>query len=331
MIVSEINRAQRLWIYSAQQQVFSNKIINLKSKSVTCLPLVRQLRLQLDDDGLILCGGRIHNAPVSNSTKFPYLLPRRHKITDLIIRDVHEKHFHAGTNSTVTYIRQRYWIPAARQCVRNVLKRCVVCNKCCGSQYIAPDPPPFPKHRVQMMDPFTVTGVDFTGALYIRAPEGENKAYICLFTCANTRAVHLEVVSDLSEETFLQAFRRFSSRKSLPRLMISDNASTFMAAADELKRLFQSATLHEHLTTYGVEWKFIPCRAPWYGGYWERLVGLTKQALKKTLGRAHVTLPSLQTLVVEIEAHLNNRPLTYVCSDFNDPQPLTPSHLLTQG
>ena len=110
--------------------------------------------------------------------------------------------------------------------------------------------------------------------------------------------------------------------------MISDNASTFMAAADELKRLFQSATLHEHLTTYGIEWKFIPCRTPWYGGYWERLVGLTKQALKKTLGRAHVTLPSLQTLVVEIEAHLNNRPLTYVCSDFNDPQPLMPSHLL---
>ena len=108
LTVSEINRAQRLWIHSAQQQVFSNEIINLKSKSVTRLPLVRQLRLQLDDEGLILCGGRIHNAPVSNSTKFPYLLPRRHKITDLIIHDVHEKHFHAGTNSTVTYIRQRY-------------------------------------------------------------------------------------------------------------------------------------------------------------------------------------------------------------------------------
>ena len=167
LTVSEIDRAQRLWIQSAQQQIFSNEIINLKSKSATRLPLVRQFRLQLDNEGLVFCGGRIHNAPMSNSTKFPYLLPRRHKITDLIIYDTHKKHFHAGTNSTVTYIRQKYWIPAARQCVRNVLKKCVTCNKCCGSHYRAPGPPPLPKHRVQMMDPFTVTGVDFTGALYI--------------------------------------------------------------------------------------------------------------------------------------------------------------------
>ena len=107
--------------------------------------------------------------------------------------------------------------------------------------------------------------------------------------------------------------------------MISDNASTFMSAAEELKRLFDLDTLHEDLSKQGVEWRFIPCRAPWYGGYWERLIGLTKRALKKTIGRAYV---SLQTLVVEIEAHLNNRPLTYVSSDLNEPEPLTPSHLL---
>ena len=328
LTVQEIDKAQKLWLRCTQEQVFSNAIANLKSKSSSRLPLVRQLHLQLNDEGIIFCGGRIHNAPVSNLTKFPYLLPRRHRLTDLIVRDVHEKNFHAGTNSTVTYLRQRYWIPAARQCVRNILKHCVVCNKLCGSHFRAPDPPPLPKHRVQAMDPFTVTGVDFTGALYVRAPERENKVYVCLFTCANTRAVHLEVVNDLSEETFLQAFRRFSSRKSLPRLMISDNASTFMSAAEELKELLKSDTLHADLSKQGVEWRFIPCRAPWYGGYWERLIGLTKRALKKTIGRAYVTLSALQTLIVEIEAHLNNRPLTYVSSDLNEPEPLTPSHLL---
>ena len=179
-----------------------------------------------------------------------------------------------------------------------------------------------------MMEPFTVTGIDFTGALYIRSPEGEKKVYICLFTCASTRAVHLEVVADLSEDTFLQAFCRFSSRKSLPRVVVSDNASTFMSAADDLKVLFESNAVQESLGNQGIEWKFIPCRAPWYGGYWERLVGLTKNALKKTLGRAFITLSSLQTLIVEIEAHLNNRPLTYVSSESNEPEPLTPSHLL---
>ena len=324
----ELFLAQKLWIKSAQLENFPTEITHLKSKSSSRPPLVRQLRLYLDKEGIICCGGRIHNAPVSQSTKFPYLLPKKHKLTKLIVRYTHEKHFHSGANSTVTYIRQRYWIPAARQCVRSILKQCVICNKLCGNHYKTPDPPPLPQHRVQAMEPFTVTGIDFTGALYTRTPNGESKVYVCLFTCASTRAVHLEVVTDLSEETFLQAFRRFSSRKSLPRLVVSDNASTFMAAADELKALFESNRVKESLGNQGVDWKFIPCRAPWYGGYWERLVGLTKNALKKTLGRAYVTLPSLQTLIVEIEAHLNNRPLTYVSSELNEPEPLTPSHLL---
>ena len=179
-----------------------------------------------------------------------------------------------------------------------------------------------------MMKPFTVTGVDYTGALYVRTSNGESKVYICLFTCASSRAVHLEVVTDLSEESFLHAFRRFASRKSLPKVVVSDNASTFMSAAEDLKALFESGAIQENLARQGVDWKFIPCRAPWYGGYWERLIGLTKSAIKKTLGRSHVTLSSLQTIIVEIEAHLNNRPLTYVSSDLNEPEPLTPSHLL---
>ena len=139
----------------------------------------------------------------------------------------------------------------------------------------------------------TVTGIDFIAALYIQSPEGEKKVYIRLFTYASTRAIHLEVVADLSEDTFLQAFRRFSSRKSLPCVVVCDNASTFMSAADDLKVLFESNTVQESLGNLGIEWKFIQCQAPWYGGYWECLVGLTKSALKKTLGHAFVTLSSL--------------------------------------
>ena len=97
-----------------------------------------------------------------------------------------------------------------------------------------------------------------------------------------------------------------------------------MSAAEDLKALFESGTIQENLAKQGVDWRFIPCRAPWYGGYWERLIRLTKNAIKKKLGRAHVTLASLQTIIVEIEAHLNNRALTYVSSDL---EPMTPSHL----
>ena len=94
------------------------------------------------------------------------------------------------------------------------------------------------------------------------------------------------------------------------------------------KSLFASDELSEALACRGTQWQFIPKRAPWFGGFWERLIGLTKSCLKKTLGRTHATMESLQTIVVEVEAHLNNRPLTYSSSDIGDPEPITPSHLL---
>jgi len=183
-----------------------------------------------------------------------------------------------------------------------------------GKPYRAPDLPPPPKMRVTESQPFTVTGVDFTGALYVKAEEQEKTVYICLFTCAAKRAVHLEVVGDLTVETFLLAFRRFASRKSLPRTMISDNASTYLAAAEDSQRLFESESLKWTLEAQKVTWDFIPT---WYGGFWERMIGLTKQAIKKTLGRAFVTLKQLETITVEIEAMLNDRLLTYVSSDLS--------------
>ena len=142
--------------------------------------------------------------------------------------------------------------------------------------------------------------------MYVRDRGHENKVYVCLFMCAVSRAVHLEIVTDLSVATFLQAFRRFSRRRSLPKILISDNASTYMAAAEELQSLFKSTLLIETLNSKGVTWKFIPKYAPWYGGFWERPIGLTKAALKKVLGQTFATLPSLQTIIVEIEVILND-------------------------
>ena len=152
--------------------------------------------------------------------------------------------------------------------------------------------------------------------------------YICLFTCASTRAVHLDIVQDLTVESFLLAFRRFVSRKSLPRKMLSDNSSTYLTAAEDLQKLFESDTLKVTLGCQNITRYFIPKHAQWYGTFWECLIELTKQAIKKTLARAFITLPQLETIMVEIEAILNNRPLTYVSSDISDPEPLTPSHLL---
>jgi len=89
-----------------------------------------------------------------------------------------------------------------------------------------------------------------------------------------------------------------------------------------------SPAVKKELSRRSVSWRFIPKRAPWFGGFWERLIGLSKLAIKKVLGRRHVSLLTLETITVEIEATLNDRPLTYVSSELGDPEPLTPAHLL---
>ena len=278
LTAAELHIAKMSWIKDCQQQVYHNEFTNIRSRpsASKCLPLVRQLRLFIDDEGFIRCGGRIHNAPLCQITRFPYLLPPRHTFTSMVIYSAHVKLFHSGTNSTLTAIRQTFWIPKARQRIKSLLRTCTTCKRHSGKPYPVPDPPPLPKMRMHDVVPFTVTGVDFTGALYVQMNGAESKVYICLFTCATTRAIHLEIVTDLSTETFLLALRRFASRKSLPQIIVSDNGSTYLSAAEELKELLSSRNLIESLNRQGVIWKLIPKRAPWYGGWWERLIGLTK-------------------------------------------------------
>jgi len=124
------------------------------------------------------------------------------------------------------------------------------------------------------------------------------------------------------------AFRKFAARRSLPSIMISDNGSIYLSAAEELRSLLQLPEIKEELAKKGVSWRFIPKRTPCFGGFWEHLIGLPKTAIKKVLGRRHVSLLTLETIVVKIEAILNDRPLTFVLSELGDPEPLTPTHLL---
>ena len=226
------------------------------------LPLVRQLLLYLDHAGLICGGGRIHTASLSESTKFPILLPLKDPFTSLLIRHTHKVRYHAGVNMTLTALHQMYWVLCARQQIRALLRKYVTCRKLTGWPYTAPDSSPLVKAYVQQSMPFEVTGV-----LFVRG-EPECKVYICLFTCTVTRAVHLEMVTDLTVERFLQAFRCFSSRKSLPCLVLLGNGSNFLSAADELKALFSSTSLTSALSKSGTEWRFIPKWAPWFGGFW---------------------------------------------------------------
>ena len=143
---------------------------------------------------------------------------------------------HAGVSSTITAICQLYWIATIRVYVRKLLRRCVTCVRLTGKSYRPADPPPLSKVRTEDPTPFSVCGVDFTGVMYICEGNGERKVYIWLFTCATTRAVHLEVVLDMMVDNFMLAFRKFTSRRSVPKLMMSDNASMYGTNHPQLKR-----------------------------------------------------------------------------------------------
>ncbi|XP_071149319.1 uncharacterized protein [Mytilus edulis] len=152
--VEERCKALKVLIVTVQQETFKDEIESLNSSSQKKLPLVRQLKLYTGKYGLLRCTGRIQNAPVKESTKYPLLLPTHHSLTSLIVMDAHTKTLHAGLNSTIAYIQQKYWVPRIRQCVTSQIRKCVQCIKLSGMPYSAPDPPPLPTDRVNYDYPF---------------------------------------------------------------------------------------------------------------------------------------------------------------------------------
>ena len=153
------------------------------------------------------------------------------------------------------------------------------------------------------------------------------KAYVALFSCCVTRALHLDLVRDLKAPTFRRCLRRFAARRGSPSLVVSDNGKTFKATEKAVKELYNHPEVRAYLEANRMNWRFNLERAPWWGGFFERMVGSVKRCLKKTLGTARLSYDEMLTALIEVESTLNNRPLTY---NYEEPEeePLTPSHLI---
>ncbi|GFT26891.1 integrase catalytic domain-containing protein [Trichonephila clavipes] len=191
-----------------------------------------------------------------------------------------------------------------------------------------------PRDRITQSPPFQIVGIDFTGAILVKDNQGTRNSYVSLFTCAVTRAVHLELVSDMSTKCFLLALRRFLARRGNCKIIYSDNARTFKAAERELAyfaNILKDSEFQNFVADKGIHWKFIVERALWWGGFYERIVKTIKDPLRKILGRALLTFEELSTILSEVEVIVNHRPLTYVENDPGEPEPLTPAHFLELG
>ena len=307
----EINAARKLWVKDSQHGLLMNRnFSNLK----------HQLALFEDVDGLWRCGGRLENAELTFNQKNPYIIERKNKFTELVIRSSHENVMHNGVNETLSNIRQQYWIPKPRTVIKNILHQCVTCRRIEGKAYPYPREPQLPKERVAASHSFETAGIDYLGPVYVKDVFAKDnilhKAWIGLTTCATTRAIYLDLVSDCSSSKCINLLKRLTAVHGTPKVMISDNGTNFI-----------SADLQTFMANKGTTWKFNIEKAPWFGGFFERLVQSVKRCLRKVLTNARLTYEEMLTVVKQVQNIINNRPLTYVYTDENV-EPLTPNKLL---
>lgn len=283
--------------------------------------LSKNLKLFKDEKGILRCKGRLENTDWSYDTKYPILIPKNCKFTNDLIIKTHKDNYHVGANHTLSIIRKLYWIPQGKAQVMKIIRHCSSCVKHGGGPYKLPPTPALPPERVNYSSPFTFTGIDYLGHIFVKNTNGTEKRWICLFTCLAVRAVHLEIVKDLSAEEGLLALRRFISTRGVPTMITSDNATQF--------KLISEILTNTYCIENNIKWRFIPQLAPWFGGYYERLVALVKHCLKRTLQKHLLNDSQINTIIKEIEAILNTRPLT--CVDSEMIHILKPADFLTMG
>ena len=271
--VEELEYAKFELIKYVQFQHFSSLIKLCSSENPTltrkdCSNSMRKLQPMIVD-GVLRVGGRLERAPVQYGNKHPVILPNYSPLTDLFIYRHHLEVGHSGVGHTWTSLRQQYWIIKGSSAVRRVIGNCILCKKRNASvcKQIMAD---LPECRLQPdSPPFTHVGVDYFGPLFVKQGRSRVKRYGCLFSCLTMRAIHIEITPGLDTNSFLNALRRFISRRSNPHHIYSDNGTNFVGAErvlrDSLKNLNQHQ-INDYLTKFSINWHFSPPTASHFNG-----------------------------------------------------------------
>ena len=296
LTTEEILNARDYWVRKEQ-----NKITEIKQTP--------GYRVEKDEEtGILKCYGRIQGY---NPTYLEMGL-----FAEKLISHTHQGILHFGVADTMAAIRENWWIPRLRAAVKREKRKCVICKVFSTKPYKGQSTAPLPTFRTNVSWPFETTGVDFAGPFLYRVNKNKvGKAYIIIFTCAVMRGVHFEVTQSQTAEEFQSKLNAFITRKTRPKLLVSDNAQVFKTTANWIKKIRKSEKLQNYLAKQEISWKFNLSKSPWRGSMYERLIKDLKRVLFKTVGKSLLSFNQFETVVMDIERHMNNRPLVHVEGD----------------
>nr|XP_049461351.1 uncharacterized protein LOC120952879 [Anopheles coluzzii] len=298
-----VDAAKTVLCIIAQHDAFSAEIKQLKKgEALMKQSPLRKLTPFLDTEEVIRVGGRLNLSQLPYQSKHPAVLPKNHKFTRLLAEDYHEELKHTSGRLLLSRIRELYWPLDGRRLVKTISRNCFRCvrqDPALARQPVGQLPP----SRITPSRPFSVTGVDYAG--------------------------------DLTTAGFLAALRRFTSRRGLPAHIHSDNGKNFEGAERELKELFELFNDEQHRNTVAtrcadrrITWHFNPPKAPHFGGLWEAAVKTAKRHLYRHLSNTRLSYEGYCTVLHQIEAAMNSRPLLPLSDDPNELAALTPAHFL---
>ncbi|XP_025407128.1 uncharacterized protein LOC112681080 [Sipha flava] len=258
-----ISRSSQLYYFHMLRQELSH------NRPVSMRPVAR-LRPFIDEKNLIRVGGRLSRSDLPDHQKHPILLSKSSYFSLLVIRHWHEVTGYSEPQIISSLVCRTYWILSLRTLTRTVISRCTRCVRLtvANPQPVMAD---LPASRVTESRPFSRVGIDYAGPLLVKESRlrkaRQSKIYVAVFVCFAVRAVHLELVSDLSTEAFMAALNRFVARRGLPSDIFSDCGTNFIGADNQLRTLVNEPAGRDQLTS-GVQcnWHFNPRSAPHFGG-----------------------------------------------------------------
>lgn len=333
----ELLSSENLWVRYSQEKYFGDEMANLRAhRQIGKGSPLNRLAPFIDADGILRLSGRLRNSEMPYDTIHPIVLMNKCTIAQRITYDAHRITHHGGIQMMQQYIRNKYWIIGLRTTIRSLADHCYPCirqKRRAAEQLMGQ----LPSTRVRPSRPFQHSSVDYAGPCLVKRYNARrvrivDKAYVAVFVCMATRAVHLELVSALTTEAFLAAFARFKNRRGRIDSLRSDNATNFTGASNEFDAIiseqWEEAANRQPIRGDAMVWHFNPPYAPHVGGIHEAAVKSAKHHLRRVIGAQQLTFEEFATLLTHVEACLNSRPLTALTDEQSDSLALTPAHFL---